>query len=90
MPHTRTTSNVRPALRSPRIAAQGTQTSDCYHPKKNDQGRVRVGALSAGTWRRGHVVGTEAREEDVDGGVRNVDRASMTGTGYIKENKPNS
>ena len=60
------------------------------HLKKNDQGRVRVGALSAGTWRRGHVVGTEAREKDVDGGVRNVDRASMTGTGYIKENKPNS
>ena len=50
------------------------------YPRNQDWSGALAGTLSAGTWRRVQGVGTEAREEDVEGGMRSVERA-MTGTG---------
>ena len=53
--------------------------------KRTTEVGARAGALSAGTWCRGHGVGTDAREEDVEGGVR---RAAMTDWRLLRAKKP--
>ena len=53
----------------------------CYHHKKQDRAELATRALSAGVLRQGRV-GTEAREEDVEGDERcDTDRVLMSGTG---------